>query len=703
MRQVLYYTPQTSEFSFEELRAAKVLKKKGASTTVKTETGGDNDTNPFASNLEDNDVKPDILLLSNMNEVDMEVIELDSDDNECDVNHFFEVEVKEEVQSESVSQETEKEDNSTNEIISVEGSGYERDKNNRSVQHEQPVEGKRRKTIDEMREQVKELEKRLEEAEKETRKLREAPEALAMENSKPTCSAQTCSNMATEIPHTAMTVRASTETRPHGMANAESSPEILDAAPEVIQSQFTFNFSKPKILSREIDCRAPPQNRESINESTSFTSQSIPQREMVCPDWTSVIRRNNLQNYMQCNAFNAGCSQITSFFHRYCDRCPQLKVITLKDCKINPEGALVKTKIEGAENLDTTDKLFNVLPIMDYSPVKISSSTLRVFDKRNHALAVLTPTAEWPMLIPEGTVIGRCQLLNKDASERIKEPTSCDVVLKSDQDPRLKLEDEQIKKFRLRIKGGEFIRFRGFELVQVEACREITGQLFSKFSIKNRLAIVQPLNTIELVLKNETLTDISDLSALDPIARITNINKIDLDVLGTLADYVENNLNKYRDPNSVQSNQGRYQIDAKESEVVSGSKPEVSQKHCDKTLQFQFSSPHVLPRCSHGEDLEERKNVSARFQFSSPLALREVDKNAESKRRPRPEVHNSKKTKRPSLKRKSRRSRSGPYLLSLRGIEIFIGINKCKKCDNTLSCLCSPCWRNARKTPRRGC
>ena len=178
---------------------------------------------------------------------------------------------------------------------------------------------------------------------------------------------------------------------------------------------------------------------------------------------------------------------------------------------------------------------------MDYSPFKISSSTLRVFDNCNNALAVITPTAEWPMLIPEGTVIGRCQLLNKDVSEALKEPTSCDVVLKSDQDPSLKLEDEHIKKFRLKIKGGDFIRFRGFELVQVEACRETTGQIFSKFSIKNRLAIVQPLNTIELVLKNETLTDIADISALDPVARITNINKIDSDILETLADYIEKN------------------------------------------------------------------------------------------------------------------------------------------------------------------
>ena len=172
------------------------------------------------------------------------------------------------------------------------------------------------------------------------------------------------------------------------------------------------------------------------------------------------------------------------------------------------------------------------------------------------------------------------------------------------------------------------------------------------------------------------------------------------------------------DTNSVQSNQRRYQIDAKESEVVSGSELEVSRKDCDQTPHFPFSSPRGLPRCfsnasderggeasphMHGEDLKERNNVSARFQFSSPLALRQVDKNAVSKRRPRPEVHNSKKTKRASLKCRSRRSRLGPYLLSLSGIEIFIGINKCKKCENTLSCLCSPCWRNARKTPRRAC
>ena len=229
-----------------------------------------------------------------------------------------------------------------------------------------------------------------------------------------------------------------------------------------------------------------------------------------------------------------------------CPECPKLRVTTLKQYFISAleakSGKLVMAEIQGAENHDTANKLFGVMPVRKQPlQFKLRSSTLRVLKGGNVALAVLTTNGA--KIIPEGTVIGYCQMMSKEVTEDYMEmcASSATVVPLSDQEPGLKAGREETKRFSVENESGSRRGqlYRSFDVVLVRACQEEWGEVFS---VRNNLAIIRPGLQIDLVLKNETKTDILDIMFLNSVARVTSINEVDDEVLRLAVNSERNNL-----------------------------------------------------------------------------------------------------------------------------------------------------------------
>ena len=225
-----------------------------------------------------------------------------------------------------------------------------------------------------------------------------------------------------------------------------------------------------------------------------------------------------------------------------CSKCHKLRVIMFKRCNISSHeatnGALVIVKIEGAESLNTESKLFNVMPGKKLLQFKLRSSTLRVFDDGNIALAVLT--ANGPRIIPEGTVIGHCQRMSKEVTADAS--SLFDAVLSSGQELSLKAGlKEEAKKFSLRprSKNCPGTLLRPFDAVLVRACREEWGEVVT---VRNRLAVVRPGVWVELALKNETRHDITDIRFVNPVAQAESIDEADAKDLRMAAYWKRNNI-----------------------------------------------------------------------------------------------------------------------------------------------------------------
>merc|ERR1712025_632774 len=108
--------------------------------------------------------------------------------------------------------------------------------------------------------------------------------------------------------------------------------------------------------------------------------------------------------------------------------------------------------------------------------------------------------------------------------------SSATVVPLSDQEPGLKAGHEETKRFTVENGSGpnRGQLLRSFDVVLVRACQEEWGEVFS---VRNKLAIIQPDLQIDLVLKNETKTDILDIRFLSSVAQVTSINQVDEEVL----------------------------------------------------------------------------------------------------------------------------------------------------------------------------
>ena len=386
----------------------------------------------------------------------------------------------------------------------------------------------------------------------------------------------------------------------------------------------------------------------------------------------------------------SGCYHPPSRLNHPCSNCPKLRVITLKQYKISPReaknGVLVIAKIEGAQNINnTSEKLFKVITMSkQLLQFKLCSPTLRIFAHGNVVLAVLT--ANGPRVIKMGTVIGFCQMLNKDATARLCEPLSGDAVLQSGQEPSLKFGQEETKKFSLVAKGHPF---RHYDVVHIQACSAVWGEVFS---LRNRLAIVQSDTLIHLTLKNETRNDICDIRFIGPTARVENIIKASLDVLKVAADY---------DGYSLQSSNYCWGqrlienfINIAEICVNKG-----------RNVEAPYGARNTPSSVSNNQEVVVKESATHDKLVASENQL-SVNKSGNGKRKKLAENPSTRKVKLQT--EKSDRMwpakftrRLGPYLLSLRGIEVFVGVKNCEnsffKCSE--SCLCLTCWQKTKKHP----
>ena len=245
------------------------------------------------------------------------------------------------------------------------------------------------------------------------------------------------------------------------------------------------------------------------------------------------------ESNLNCNP-STGCCLIPP---QTCSKCLKLRVIILKRHAISSQeatsGSLVIAKIMGAENLNTTGKLFKVISGKQLLQFKLRSPTLRVFNDRAIVLAVLT--ANGPKIIPGGTVIGHCQMMSEEVTAEYKamHTFSSHAEISSDQELSLKAGiNEQAKKISLKIGSGG--TFRPFDVVVVSPCRE------EVVSVESRLAIVQPGGCVEVALKNETSHNISNISFVNPVAQLESIEKVDDRDLRTAVNWM-----RYKYPTSL--------------------------------------------------------------------------------------------------------------------------------------------------------
>ena len=231
----------------------------------------------------------------------------------------------------------------------------------------------------------------------------------------------------------------------------------------------------------------------------------------------------------------AGCCQTPP---QACLDCPKLRVVMLKRQSLSSreaeKGALVIAKIEGAENLVTEGKLFNVMPSKQPLQFKLRSSGLYVLDGVNLSLAVLT--AKGAKIIPEGTVIGYCQMMSEKATADLAADykatctSSANAVLASYLPLRsLKAGSEEIISYKIENKNYPWCSetvFSTFDVVLVEAYRASWGEeLGEEFSSGYRLALIQPDHTIDMVLKNKTKNEIGIF--LNQVALVKSIKDVD--------------------------------------------------------------------------------------------------------------------------------------------------------------------------------
>ena len=259
-----------------------------------------------------------------------------------------------------------------------------------------------------------------------------------------------------------------------------------------------------------------------------------------------VDRREEVQPKVVAEELNLNCDPSTGCRRsptQTCAKCPKFKVILTKTYDSSSQevtnGALVIIKIADAENLNTESKLFKVMPSKKTLQFKLKNSTLRMLNKHNIALAVLATKGQ--KRIPEGTVIGHCQMMSEEVTADIKtrRASSSHVVLSTDKDKELSLKaglEEEMKKVCLKDKNA----FRPFDVVLVKPCREQWGDWGEKITVRNRLAVVQHGNRIELAFKNETKHDISGIRFVNPVANVESIDDVDEEELMEAVNLMRN-------------------------------------------------------------------------------------------------------------------------------------------------------------------